>query len=400
MYKDDYEGHGPHASYVNDSTWWSQTAKTVLRKYIAFAKLEIERKGPGAKRVIIVRPMGQLCNRLMSITSAFVFGLLTRRALLIDDSGFYASMDDLFERPGFNWILNDETSYGIEDGTTLTNPDYGDWEQTSPLLCSNYEKVYKTSAVTIAMNQYIVPYMARNHNYQADLKALFGDDLFFAVSRFLYRPIDKLRKELDVFLQSQRFGAQYVVGLQVRSGPDFTSNFMRDHAWGLYKDCGIASTPPSQRKNLKYFVATDTEEGREMAIKYLGKENVMFGPTEFLRSNHPRGVQMALLDLLILSECRDRVTTAWSSYGYFAAGYAGVAPNMVTDTPNSGEKPTAPGDILFMGISHKSDRRTQCARLKNSQPCFHKFAVWGAFRTPCANKAQWEEEEMSGGRYC
>lgn len=31
-----------------------------------------------------------------------------------------------------------------------------------------------------------------------------------------------------------------------------------------------------------------------------------------------------------------------------------------------------------MGVPHKSDKRLQCIRLPTHQPCFHKFASWGA----------------------
>jgi len=390
-----------HVNYISNATWLSSSAKSVFLRYINFATIEISKSGEASPpRVVVVRPMGQLCNRLMSITSAFVFALLTRRALLIDDSGFYASMDDLFEKPGFPWLLNINM---VEEGTLLTNPDYGDWDHAQHLLCSNYEMTYTTPIVTVSMNQYFVPYIMRNSNYGPSLRNLFGDDVFYPIAHFLYRPIKKLRDMLDIFLRDHDFKNNFVVGLQVRSGPDFTSNFMKAKAWRLYRACAEKVTPQGLRGTLKFFVATDTEEGREVAVKYLGAENVLFGPTRFLRSNNPEGVQMALLDLLILASAKDRVTTAWSSYGYFAAGYAGVAPNMVTDLPDrvpKDVKPVTSGDVLYMGIPHKSDRREQCVRLKNSQPCFHKFAVWGAMHVTCAIPKLWAEEEMRGNRYC
>lgn len=62
------------------------------------------RAGKRPARIVSVNPVGQLCNRLMAITSGFVFALITGRGLHIDDSGFYCAMSDLFETPGFDWV--------------------------------------------------------------------------------------------------------------------------------------------------------------------------------------------------------------------------------------------------------------------------------------------------------
>eukprot|EP00759_Apiculatamorpha_spiralis_P053605 PhF_6_TR626/c1_g1_i1/m.836/K13681/FUT; xyloglucan fucosyltransferase len=391
---------GDHVAYLKEqSPWLNHASRSVFLKYMNFASTEMSRKGGPEKRIVVVRPMGQLCNRLMSITSAFLFAILTRRVLLIEDSGFYASMNDLFETPGFPWLLREEG--GAESsGAYITNPDYGDWEHTPMLLCEDYEKAYKSPSVTIAMNQYIIPYISKNPHYKASIEAIFGketeDRLFFTLARFLYRPVKKLRLQLNDYVH-KHFTNHFIVGLQVRSGPDFTSSFMREKEWGLYKACAHAVSPDGvKRQTLKYFVATDTEEGREVAARYLGRENIIFGPTEFMRSNTPEGVQMALLDLLLLASANDRVTTAWSSYGYFAAGYSGVQPNMVTARANSatGPPPSSPSDVLYMGVPHKFDRRDQCVRLKTSQPCFHKFAVWGGLRVKCAQVEKWTELEF------
>eukprot|EP00760_Papus_ankaliazontas_P007802 PhM_4_TR13539/c0_g1_i1/m.83287/K13681/FUT; xyloglucan fucosyltransferase len=375
------------------------TAWGLLEKYAEFHRAEMN-KPSSKRRIAIVRPMGQLCNRLMTITSAFLFSTLTKRALLVSDGDFYCSMDDLFEHPDFNWLLNDRSDGGAEDGDVLRNPEWGSWEQAEPLLCSaDYEKAFPHRVATVAMNQYIVPAIARNPHYRDAINELFGglDHVFYTLSHFLFRPIPKLKTKLASFLETHKFDEHYVVGLQVRSGPDFTSNFMQKDAWGLYRDCAEASTPPHLQSKLRFFVATDTEDGREFAKRYLGKENVWFGPTEFMRSNNPEGVQMALLDLLILASSHDRVTTAWSSYGYFAAGYAGIAANMVTALPDSAPTPTK--EPFFMGIVHKNDARRQCVRLGSSQPCFHKFATWGGLKVSCAKKT-WYDEEMRRDRYC
>lgn len=40
---------------------------------------------------------------MLAIVAGFLFGLMTDRALLINNHGFFASLDDLWNKPGFDW---------------------------------------------------------------------------------------------------------------------------------------------------------------------------------------------------------------------------------------------------------------------------------------------------------
>jgi hypothetical protein len=234
---------------------------------------------------------------------------------------------------------------------------------------------------------------------------------------------------------TEHFQGNFVVGLQVRSGGDFTDHFMSESDWHLYRDCAleVAGIGPEaeeeggasmttllgkysghERKEkkkkkmqnghnshpVKFFVATDTEKGRSLAKKYLGADRVIFGPGTFLLSNNPKGVRMALLDLMLLGASDDRVNTAWSSYGYFSQGLGGHPANLVSDkVPRSQWIAPEGKEQRFMGIPHKSDRRVHCVRLKTVEPCFHKFASWGAGGSSCFTEKMFERE-MLNGRYC
>jgi hypothetical protein len=360
--------------------------------------------------VVQVNPVGQLCNRLVAITSAFTFALMTGRALQIEDGGFYCQMSDLFLEPGFNWVSLGAAGLS-GDSHHLQNPEGGVWTEMEPLLCSDYTKHYRSPTVVFSINQYLVPYFTTNPHHRPDLLQLFSaegadmtnrdenGDVFTPAAHFLFRPLDMLLQMRDKYI-AEHFDGRFVVGLQVRSGGDFTDNFMSEKDWGLYKHCAESAAPASKGDKLKFFVATDTPRGRQAAIDVFGRDKVMFGPGEFLLSNHPRGVQMALLDLLLLAASDDRVTTAWSSYGYFAAGFSGVPTNTVVDkVPDSQLVAPKGQEQRFMGIMHKSDRRRQCVRLPTHQPCFHKFESWGASKATCT-KWEWFEREMLNGRYC
>lgn len=380
--------------------------------------------------VVVVHPMGQLCNRLLSITSAFVLSLLSGRALVVDDTDFYCRSNDLFDEPGFEWTSSAgllEQADSSPSTIRLENPESGPWDMAEPLLCQEYYSSASPSsahlfadrdrAISVHTGQYIVPYMQRNPHYARALASLFPSGihggLFRPIALFLFRPLRSLLNQRDAFVKRHFAPDDFIVGLQVRAGGDFTGRAMSDADWDLYRDCGLAAAGAADagRKKIKFFVATDTVQGRERAKQALGADRVVFGPGEFLNSNNPRGVQMALLDLLILEQCDDRVTTAWSTFGYFAAGRSGLPANIVVDKAEKSDEEllqqlrvSAPIDdaspFTYMGVRHKSDARKQCVRLPTQQPCFHHFRVWGAGKVSCSKREKWLEEEMLHGRYC
>ena len=419
----------------------------LFKRYAAFHKKALGGGGSGAYETVVVSPVGQLCNRLMTITSGFVLALLTRKVLVVQDTGFYCSMNDLFEEPGFAWLGGGGGGGGGSGGGgpphVVSNPPHPPWSDMEPLLCGDLRTAYPGS-VLLRMNQYIVPYMTWNPHHRGALRALFGGgrqrkrggsgrgdnedaltDVFTPVSRFLYRPVGMLRKARDEFAK-KHFKGRRVVGMQVRGGNDFTQNGMSKADWRLYEKCGEEEEEESSGggggedasdedhsdsdggggsssgsdEDVVYFVATDTEEGRVAAKKHLKGGKVVFGPGPFLRSNNAKGVRMALLDVLLLAEADTLVTTAWSSFGYMAAGLRGRGKVVVSDHVEGGDVPVPRGtEQFFMGVPHKSDRRAVCGRPPSHQPCFHKFANWGAREATCFKK-EMVREEMLNGRYC
>jgi hypothetical protein len=387
--------------------------RSLLRRFQQLNKEMRDGKRPA--EYVLVHPVGQLCNRLMAVTSGFLLALVTRRGLIIDDSGFYAQMTDLFVEPGFPWIgTGEQIAEVMSDATTLRieNPESGVWAEAQTLLCNDVKERYaRHRHIDLSINQYFAPYLTSNEHLRADILRLFrgADNIFYFVSHFLFRPIPALQRQLADYVK-EHFAGKFVVGLQVRSGPDFTSHFMSSADWKLYFSCAwnIVASDVS-KDDVLLFVATDTDQGRQAAARELealgwSRQQLRFGPGEFMNADNVVGVQKALLDLLILSVCDDRVTTAWSSYGYFAAGYSGVAAAIVVDEPPSLDQQalidSGPnGEQLFMGVPHKSDRRRQCVRLPVSQPCFHKFGSWGAATTTCYS-AEMRDREMLRGRYC
>ena len=402
--ENDYYDSGEYKEFWADPH--HQKAKELLQRYTVFHNNKMAGSGP--VNAVVVTPVGQLCNRLMTITSGFVLALLTKKVLLIEDSGFYCSMNDLFVKPGFEWLKGSRT---FSADNIIMNPNHPPWPHTEKLLCGDLSVQYKGN-IQLRMNQYMVPFLAWNPHYRAALQGIFNSaeaasygeeydpvDIFTPVSRFLFRPIPDLLAKKKQFMK-RHFAGKRVVGMQVRSGNDFTQNFMKAKDWKLYETCGEDDGGSDSGDDVVYFVATDTQEGRDAAAKSLQYGEVVFGPGPFLRSNNPKGVQMALLDVLLLAETDTLITTAWSSFGYMAAGLRGRPKIIVSDKKEGGEV-AVQGSVeqFFMGVPHKSDIRVFCARPPSHQPCFHKFANWGSREASCFRK-EMIETEMLNGRYC
>ena len=381
--------------FESDHDYWSDKEELVdlLKRYSYFHNKHVT----STTTAVVVRPIGQLCNRLMAIISGFFFALLTKKVMVFEDSGFYCSMHDLFKEPGFKWTAKASNSHNTRN---IKNPNHPPWSETEPLLCGNLSNIY-TGGVYLNMNQYSVPYPSWNPHYRGAVKKLFPKgDVFTPLARFLFRPTNDLLSQKEKYIEDN-FKGKTIIGMQVRSGQDFTSSFMTKKDWKLYEACGLSDVAPdTPEDDIRYFIATDTEKGREEAKKHLGEDKVIFGPGPFLRSNNPVGVQMALLDVLLLSESTELITTAWSSFGYMAAGLRGKPKKIVSDFNPKGHLPVSLSEEqFFMGIPHKSEKRLKCVTPSSHQPCFHKFANWGSRQSSCF-VPEMTTQEMLSDRYC
>jgi hypothetical protein len=375
----------------------------------------------GAERMrgaIVLQPAGQLANRVMAAVSCALLGLLTDRAVYISfRSGYYASLGDMFEDAGIPWDADGVPAGVISQsgGSIMLSEPYPPAPFTEALACKDLMSALADHALLhVASNQYFVPLMAHNPHYAADMAALFPDgDIFGPLARQLFRPAAAVVAMKDAFKARVGWEGRHVVGLQVRTGGDFTDRAFGQEDWDLLLACGQAMLPPGvDPSRVAYFVATDIEWSREQAITQLARAGAAvweFG--EFMRSNTPLGCQQALVDILLLSEANDLLTTPWSTFGYFAAGLTRKRPVLMTQLmPREGGPPlptahqeiAAKGEPTYNGVPMHVDMRTGCARTPTPEPCFHFLPKFGVQGLSCYDAAAnpWLEAEMRGGRYC
>ena len=362
------------------------------------------RGGPEAaalRGAIIVQPVGQLGNRVMAIAAAFVLGLLTQRAVYANfAAGYYAPASALFADAGLVWEAADAPSKALDGGCArtlaLAEAQSSDAE-LSYLLCEDDSAAAPGSGagadtVCVVSNQYFAPLLARNPAYAARLAALFPQDgdMFGLIARELFRPSAEVAAMRDAYKAEVGWADTYVVGLQLRTGGDFTDRGFAQPDWDLTLRVANALLPAAPAaaapRGAAFFVATDIEWSRDAALVQLARNDTrVLEYGEFLRSNTPRGCQQALVDILLLAEANDLATTAWSTFGYMAAGYTGHRAALITllaEPPAAllpaHEELAAAGRATFMGVVMHDDRRSGAARLPTAEPCYHFVRRGGA----------------------
>jgi len=172
--------------------------------------------------------------------------------------------------------------------------------------------------------------------------------------RRIFNHFFKLREELArrVNLVKSRFRG-HVIGLQIRQARECgkislegnLGNRVRTHAYlteeheELFYDCAH-TLKRGARGNATFFLATDIPaKTRPQAAARLGKDRVVVAelPDEDVHETRARmedgravNFEGAFLDIWLLGECDEVITTPASSFGYIAMARKGAAPVTVT----------------------------------------------------------------------
>ena len=390
--------------------------------------------------IVVMPPLGDLGlgNRVMAMVSGALLGLLTRRAVYAHFSAsYFATMADMFAPaaipwdadvegippPGFGFGSSSSGGSRAGDVVRIGLNDASRQDLLEELACGPLSAFVADGAtLEVVSGQYFAPLLQFNAEYAATLDALFPDgDVFGPLARALFAPSAPVADIVEAFQREHGWAERYVVGMQVRTGGDFTQRGFQQADWDVLLRCGAALLPAglaAREDATAFFVATDIDWAREQAsaqLARLERTPVWQLGDAWVRSNDARGCQVAFADALLLSEANDVVTTAWSTFGYLAAGLtgrgegAGAGPAMLTQLRPADAVPGLRAEVLggrpatFMGVPMHADARTGCARLPTSQPCFHFLPGQRVHELSCfGGDAGWArlEREMRGGRYC
>eukprot|EP00762_Andalucia_godoyi_P007958 ANDGO_03479.mRNA.1 putative fucosyltransferase 9 len=273
-------------------------------------------------KLVRCSPSAQMGNRVRFTLACFFFALVTDRALSVEFlSGFYASLDDLFDLPA------------PLEATAVGAPAAGTWGGTFPgseedITCSDLKQRFKdVGSVQFSGSgaYYFAPHIWHNPHHHDELLALFPDERFIDKLTWWLLPPNKqvwqiVRDVYDAHLSDSTF----IIGQQIRSNcPPEPKTFISDAEFQSHHDCAVEITPKEHRKTAKWYVAADSGNAIKDSMEKLEFDGAVFRwkPDEFVLSGDPTGVRQALADIMLLAVSDEMIMSTWSSYGQMAATY-------------------------------------------------------------------------------
>ncbi|KAG2610859.1 hypothetical protein PVAP13_4KG224000 [Panicum virgatum] len=359
-----------------------------------------------------------LGNRILATASAFLYAVLTGRALLVDPSN---EMGELFCEPfpGTTWLLPPSgfplasyTNFSVATaesyGNMLRNNvirtdaaaaagdvpppafsyvhlDHDATEQDKLFFCDEDQRALRRIPwLVMRTDNYIVPGLFLVAGFRAELGRMFPepDTAFHHAARYLFHPSNHVWGLVARYHDAYLAAAARRVGIQVRvfgSQPDspalleqITRCAQRERllpellAAAGDDDDGDPVAPPKsrRRKTTTAVLVTSLKSWYSEQLKGMYWERAAAGgeavsvqqPSheEFQRSGARSHDAKAWAEVYLLSLTDALVTTAWSTFGYVAQGLAGERPWVMYRPDNETHVPDPP-----------------CGRDVSMEPCFH-----------------------------
>ncbi|XP_066347463.1 probable fucosyltransferase 7 [Miscanthus floridulus] len=390
-------------------------AVELLRANASFATSSSSAASGGSCSYAVWTPIEGLGNRILSITSTFLYALLTDRVLLLHSSG-----DDLHGLfcepfPGSTWILpaadkdnkDDFPIRGIEKltdwwhhdslGSVLRrgeDPGMAPWlyvhlrhdytkdNRDQQFFCDDVQAKLRTVPwLVFRSDNYFVPGLFLMPRHEAELARMFPrrDVVFHHLGRYLFHPSNTVWGMVTRYHDSYFAKADERVGIQVRRF--YWAPISTDDLFGQILNCtqredilpGAAGGVPAAAKGS----TAGGQPGKQKAVLVVslhgeyseklrdlyhehgaagGEAVSVYQPTHLgsQRSGEQEHNQKALAEMVLLSFSDAVVTSPVSTFGYVGQGLAGLRPWVLTSPVNK----KAPAD-------------TPCRRAATIEPCFH-----------------------------
>lgn len=344
-----------------------------------------------------------LGNRILTLTSSFLYALLTNRVLLIDQG---KDMVDLFCEPfpGESWLLPKDfpitdqfNSLGQSSpnchGNLLKNNmisapekplpsylylhlvhDYNDHDKM--FFCDEDQKaIEKVLWLIIKSDNYFIPSLFLMPSFEQELINLFPEKetIFHHLGRYLFHPSNHVWGLITRYFDTYLARADERIGIQIRTFDSGDGPF--PHVMDQIITCtqnekllpkvdkhGTISAH-SENTRLKAVLVTSLNLGysdnlRNMYWMYPTVTGEMVGIYQPSHEGHqqtekPLHNRKAWAEMYLLSLSDVLVTSSWSTFGYVAQGLGGLKPWILVKTEN------------------RTTPNPPCGRAMSMEPCFH-----------------------------
>jgi hypothetical protein len=256
--------------YVKSYLTVSESFEEILNGYFEYHKLVLERRLP--PRFLIFRLAKQTFgwgNLAHAMCSNLFFAILTRRAFLLDWSGYRMDLSLFFRRPQFEWdyskVFADSSFAGLQETNCPCQPPKEEsgssksHSDSDPIIVQCGAETWRT--------------LLDSPIFKASFKPLIGEPPVYTMiglmMPYLFQPSDRLRAKLAPW--EELFHKKQVIGLQLRhsniKGDDHKITDMS--VFELLVNCasGMRQEPSSH-----IFLVTDEEYGRNVTRRLLGDQ--------------------------------------------------------------------------------------------------------------------------------
>ncbi|VVA99243.1 unnamed protein product [Arabis nemorensis] len=356
----------------------------------------------GECRYIVWIASDGLGNRILTLTSVFLYALLTERIILVDQS---KDISDLFCEPfpGTSWFLPLDSPiakqiYGYNKeysrcyGTMVNNQAinstsipphlylhilHDSRDEDKMFFCRKDQSLIdKVPWLIVRSNAYFVPTLWLNPTFQPELIKIFPqkDTVFHHLARYLLHPTNQVWGMVTRYYNAQLSRADERLGIQVRvfGKPAGYLQHVMDQVVGCTQREKLLPELATQEESkvniskspkLKAVLVTSLYPEYSDKLKNMfwerpsltGEIVEVFQPSgeRIQQTNKKLHDQKALAEIYLLSLTDNIVTSARSTFGYVAYSLGGLKPwllyqptGLVTPDP-------------------------QCVRSPSMEPCFH-----------------------------
>jgi xyloglucan fucosyltransferase len=354
-------------------------------------------------------PRGGLGNQILSLTSTFLYAMLTNRVLLIQLTD---ELVDLFCEPfpDTSWILphdfpiknlqnldvNSKVTYGnLLEKHVISNdpivkieslPSYvyvhlcGDYHDLDKLFYCYDDQIVlqKVNWLLFKSDLYFVPSIYSTLLFEEELNRLFPskESTFHLLVHYLIHPSNTIWKLIREYYMTYLAMNDEKIGVQIRV-PPFTK-VSSDVIFQHILDCSkMESVLPGFDLNDTTSLNTNTSVQKSKAIlvvslyaEYYKKFKLMYKEYHSVKTRDVVRVyqpsheerqrkrsqlhnQKALVDIYLLSLCNVLMTSGMSTFGYVSYGLAGLKP------------------VILMPIWGRHMPDVPCVRETSIEPCHH-----------------------------
>ncbi|CAL9771529.1 unnamed protein product [Musa acuminata subsp. burmannicoides] len=360
--------------------------------------------GPSECNYVVWLPADGLGNRIISITSAFLYALLNDKVLLLD---LPHDMGDLFCEPfpdtswvlpadfpidNRNWIFEkDPHSYGNMLKSEVLSNDMDTADASSlpaylylHLLHANdeYDKMFyceegqrllrKFPWLLLRSNEYFVPAFFFVPEFEEELGLLFPEKatVFRHLGRYLFNPSNSVWGYITRYYDAYLASAKAKLGIQIRIFAFANVEF--DVMASQIINCSMTqkllpevdlkdSAPPviagAQPKAVLVTSLLDGyfEKLRNMYYEHATTTGEVIGVYQPSHEEHQHTEKLshnmkAFAEIYLLSLSDELITSPFSTFGYVAHGLGGLRPWILVRSDN---------------------RNPSCVRSMSAEPCFH-----------------------------